>query len=73
MPKLPHISGMECAKALMRLGFVESRQGGSHLIMRRGESGCVIPMHKEIKVGTLAGLIRQAGISTEEFLDALKG
>ena len=73
MPKLPHISGAECAKALKKLGFVESRQRGSHLIMRRGESGCAVPMHKEIKVGTLAGVIRQAGISADEFLNALRG
>ncbi len=67
MPKLPQISGLECVKALKRLGFVEVRQRGSHLVMRHGESGCVVPMHKEIKVGTLAGVMRQAGISVEEF------
>lgn len=73
MPKLPHISGVECVKAMQRLGFIEVRQRGSHLVMRRGESGCTVPMHKEIKVGTLAGVIKQAGISTEEFLKALEG
>ena len=39
--------------------------------MRRGSSGCVVPLHSEIKVGTLAGLLRQANVSTEEFISAL--
>lgn len=71
MPKLPRISGKKCRKALIALGFFEVRQKGSHLMMRRGESGCVIPMHKELKTGTLAGVLRQGGVSVEEFIDAL--
>lgn len=70
MPKLPRVSGRECCKALVALGFVEVRQRGSHVVMRRGESGCVVPMHKEIKTGTLLGVLRQAGISAEEFVVA---
>jgi predicted RNA binding protein YcfA (HicA-like mRNA interferase family) len=38
--------------------------------MRRGASGCVVPTHREIKVGTLAGILRQAGVSVEEFISA---
>ena len=72
MPKLPRISGKQCRKALIQLGFVEVRQRGSHLVMRRGESGCVVPMHKELKTGTLAGVIRQSGVSVEEFVKALR-
>ena len=72
MPKLPRISGKKCRKALIGLGFLEVRQKGSHLMMRRGESGCVVPMHKELKTGTLAGVLRQAGVSVEEFIDALR-
>ena len=37
--------------------------------MRRGTKGCVVPMHGEVKVGTLAGLLRQAEVSPEEFVD----
>jgi predicted RNA binding protein YcfA (HicA-like mRNA interferase family) len=40
--------------------------------MRLGAKGCVVPMHAELKVGTLAGLIRQADVSPEEFVAALK-
>ncbi len=71
MPKLPHISGVQAVKALERLGFVVARQSGSHIILRKGSNGCVVPNHKEIKVGTLAGVLRQAGVSAEEFLRVL--
>jgi predicted RNA binding protein YcfA (HicA-like mRNA interferase family) len=71
MPKLPHLSGAEVVRALERLGFIRARQAGSHVIMRRGAQGCVVPLHKEVKVGTLAGLLRQAGVSAEDFLAAL--
>ena len=71
MPKLPRISGAEIVRALQRMGFEVSRQRGSHVIMRRGSSGCVVPNHREVKVGTLAGVLRQAGVSAEEFISAL--
>ena len=71
MPKLPVVSGKECRKALGKLGFEEARQRGSHVVMRRGESGCVVPMHDEIKTGTLSGILKQAGVSVEEFIAAL--
>jgi predicted RNA binding protein YcfA (HicA-like mRNA interferase family) len=71
MPRLPHISGPEAVSALERLGFTQVRQKGSHLIMRRGSAGCVVPMHREIKTGTLANVIRQAGVTPEEFIAQL--
>ena len=71
MPKLPVVSGKECRKALGHLGFEDARQRGSHLVMRRGASGCVVPLHAEIKTGTLGGILKQAGVSVEEFIDAL--
>lgn len=72
MPKLPRVSGAEALRALERLGFVRLRQSGSHVIMRRDSNGCVVPMHAELKVGTLAGVLRQADISPDEFNAALK-
>jgi predicted RNA binding protein YcfA (HicA-like mRNA interferase family) len=71
MPKLPRVSGAEAIRALQHLGFVVARQRGSHVVLRRGISGCVIPNHREVKVGTLAGALRQAGVSTNEFIAAL--
>ncbi|MCW5658447.1 MAG: type II toxin-antitoxin system HicA family toxin [Burkholderiaceae bacterium] len=72
MPKLPHVSGADVVRALERLGFAKVRQSGSHVIMRRESKGCVVPMHREVKVGTLAGVLRQAEVSAEEFVAALR-
>lgn len=71
MPKLPRISGAEAVRALQRLGFAVARQRGSHIVMRRGSSGCVVPNHRELKTGTLAGVLKQAGVSVEDFTNAL--
>ena len=59
-------------RALERLGFHKVRQSGSHVIMKRESKGCVVPMHSEVKVGTLAGVLRQADVSPEKFMQALK-
>jgi predicted RNA binding protein YcfA (HicA-like mRNA interferase family) len=58
MPKLPVVSGKECRKALGKLGFEEVRQCGSHVVMKRDEAGCVVPMRAEIKTGTLSGILK---------------
>jgi predicted RNA binding protein YcfA (HicA-like mRNA interferase family) len=71
MPKLPHVSGKEAVVALEKLGFSQVRQKGSHLILRRGSVGCVVPLHREIKVGTLSGVLKQAGVTPQDFIDAL--
>jgi predicted RNA binding protein YcfA (HicA-like mRNA interferase family) len=70
MPKLPVLSGHEIVKLLERLGFEQVRQRGSHVVMRRGAHGCVVPLHKEVKSGTLAGLLRQAGVTLDELINA---
>lgn len=72
MPKLPIVSGADVVHALERLGFAIVRQRGSHMVMRRGSSGCVVPNHRELKVGTLTGLLKQAGVSPDDFIEALK-
>ena len=72
MPKLPRISAKELIKLLADFGFIQVRQKGSHLIFKKvegdSEIGCVVPLHKELAVGTLAGILRQAKISHEDFL-----
>jgi hypothetical protein len=42
------------------------------VVLRRESKGCVVPLHREVKVGTLAGVLRQAEVSTEEFIAALR-
>jgi predicted RNA binding protein YcfA (HicA-like mRNA interferase family) len=58
MPKLPRISVSDAVRALQRLGFQIARQKGSHIVLRRGSSGCVVSNHRELKAGTLAGALR---------------
>jgi predicted RNA binding protein YcfA (HicA-like mRNA interferase family) len=70
MTKLPQISGRDCGKVLEKAGFALVRQKGSHLVYRRVEPfvQVVVPDHKELDRGTLRAIIRQAGLSIEEFL-----
>jgi len=70
MPELPRISGNEAIRIFKKLGFHEARQKGSHVVMRRGDKGCVVPRHRELAIGTLRSAIRQAGITVEEFVEA---
>jgi predicted RNA binding protein YcfA (HicA-like mRNA interferase family) len=70
-PSLPRVSGDEAIRALEKLGFVRIRQKGSHVILRRGSVGCVVPLHRELKVGTLSGVLKQAGVTADEFSKTL--
>ena len=66
--KLPRdVTGDQAVRALRRLGFVEIRQTGSHRILRKEGRTVVVPQHRPIKLGTLKGLIEQAGLTSEEF------
>jgi len=70
--KLPRdISGAEAVQALERLGFSITRQAGSHVRMARGNRRVTVPMHRDLVVGTLQSILRQSGMSVEEFVDAL--
>ena len=72
MPKLPTVSGAEAIRALERLGFVRVRQRGSHVVLRKntsdGDVGCTVPLHAELAIGTLRGVLRQAGVAPSEFI-----
>ena len=70
MPPLPRISGKDALKVFISLGFEQMRQRGSHVVMRKGDKGCVVPLHKELAVGTLRSAIRQAGLTPDDFVDA---
>jgi predicted RNA binding protein YcfA (HicA-like mRNA interferase family) len=70
--KIPRdVNGVEAVRALKRLGFVQIRQTGSHLILRKDCRTVVVPQHKPLKPGTLKGVIEQAGVTLEEFVGAL--
>jgi predicted RNA binding protein YcfA (HicA-like mRNA interferase family) len=73
MGKLPKISGQDCVKALEQAGFYFKRQRGSHIVLRRDDpfAQVVVPNHKQLDRGTLRGIIRQADLSVDEFLNLL--
>jgi predicted RNA binding protein YcfA (HicA-like mRNA interferase family) len=73
MSKLPVISGAECVKALEKISFIVERQRGSHIILVRDEPRTTVsvPAHQELDRGTLRAIIRQVGLSVDEFVRLL--
>ena len=77
MSKLPNLSGKRIIKVLVNdFGFEYARQKGDHVILRKFVNGekivTVVPLHKEVKIGTLLGALELARIKREEFIDKLK-
>ena len=76
MSKLPKLSGAQITKVLIEdFGFSFAGQKGSHVKLRKfiGERKVVtiVPLHREVKTGTLFGILELAGIKKEEFLAKL--
>ena len=72
MSKLPVISGEELCKKLKKIDYIKDHQTGSHIILRNQKAPhrrLTIPKHKELARGTLRSLIRQAGLTLEEFIE----
>lgn len=70
MPKLPVLSHLEVIKALNKIGYNIDHQTGSHIILRQDKEPyrrLTIPNHKEISKGTINSIIRQAGLTKDEF------
>lgn len=74
--KLPRLSGRDVIKILSKVGFRVARQKGSHVILvketDKGKKGVVVPNHKEVDKGTLLEIIRQSGLTKEEFIGSIK-
>ena len=67
-PDLPIVSGAETIRALARAGFEQVGQRGSHVKLRsQGGRTVIVPMHDELARGTLRSILRQAGLSPEQF------
>lgn len=74
MGRLPVVSGRTVVAAFRKLGFELDRQRGSHMILRQQESPhrrLVVPDHKEVAKGTLRSIIREAGLTVDEFVALL--
>jgi len=66
MPRLPGISHIRAVKALKKAGFRISREG-KHITLTNGERIITIPRENPINSFTMAGIIKDAGLSIEEF------
>lgn len=75
MPKLPRVTADEVIKVLERIGFFLARQSGSHKIYRNREGKRVtVPYHvgKTLHPKVLRSILRDAGLTLEQFLDSLR-
>ncbi len=74
--KLPSVSSGEVLKWLAKRGFSISRQKGSHISLHKKEDGktllVVVPRKNEIKKGTLLSILKQAGVTREEFMKEIR-
>ena len=70
---MPNISGQDAVDKLKKAGFYVARQRGSHVVLKKrsagGDIGCVVPLHKELAMGTLRSILKQAKIEMNEFLN----
>jgi predicted RNA binding protein YcfA (HicA-like mRNA interferase family) len=74
LSELPLISGREIVKALKKIGYEEDRQRGSHIVLRQlnyPHRRVIVPDHKEVAKGTIRAVIREAGITVDEFKNLL--
>jgi len=73
MPHLPVISGDELVKIMSRIGYHLDHTEGSHMILLHPSKGRIsIPRHKELGRGLLRALIRDAGLTRDEFIVLLE-
>ena len=73
MTKLPGLRPREVAAALQKAGFRFVRQRGGHRIYVKGSLGITIPWHtRDLRKGTLRQIIRQSGMTVDEFLELIR-
>jgi len=70
------VSGLKTIKAFKRMGFIKTRQKGSHVTLVKqtgfGKIVCVVPLHKEIRPKTFSRILQQAKVSKAEFFKHYK-
>ena len=74
MSKLPSTSAREAIRVFERVGYERDRQRGSHVVLRHHDAPhrrLVVPEHKSLAKGTLRALIREAGLTVDEFISLL--
>ena len=74
MAALPRVSGREAVAAFERAGFAVRRRRASHIVLTKAgfPQTLSVPDHREVRMGTLRGLIRKAGLTVDEFVVLLR-
>jgi predicted RNA binding protein YcfA (HicA-like mRNA interferase family) len=67
MPKLPGVNHLDAIRALERAGFQVVRPGSKHAVMSNGVRFVTIPRHNPVNAFTMAGIVRDAGLTIDEF------
>ena len=70
MGKLPGVAHLQAVRALERAGFRILRQG-KHIVLSDGHRILTIPRHNPVNAFTMAGIVRDAGLSIEQFRELL--
>ena len=72
-PRQPVVSGAALIRALERDGWTVARQRGSHVRLKKEgrRTALVVPLHRELRKGTLAGILRDAGLTRDELRSLL--
>jgi predicted RNA binding protein YcfA (HicA-like mRNA interferase family) len=71
MPKIPGVNHLLAVRALEKAGFQIVRQGKKHIVMSDGTRFLTIPRNNPINAFTMGGIVKDAGLSVEEFLKLL--
>jgi predicted RNA binding protein YcfA (HicA-like mRNA interferase family) len=66
VPRLPGVNHLDAVRVLEKLGFHVARQG-KHVVMTDGQRIITIPRHNPVNAFTMGGIVRDAGLSLEEF------
>jgi len=70
MSRLPVCSGTDAVNAFCKIGYEVDHQTGSHIILRHPNGRrLTVPNHRELAKGTLRALIREAGLTKEQFAE----
>lgn len=74
MSKTPSLKAREVLELLFKAGFVKLRTSGSHIRLEKGDNRVTVPFHSKgnIPIGTLKSIIRQSGMTSEEFFAKYK-
>lgn len=70
MSKIPGGNHLDAVRALQKAGFIIARQG-KHIVMSNGTRILTIPRHNPVNAFTLGGIVRDAGLTVEQFRDLL--